>query len=102
MIIIRHEPILIGDIRIEYFNYDKKQFGLDKKLSEVKTKLTHGQILFIEQQSEPEVPYEQLNWYKIMSNEVNLINLYINTTSLTPEQLESSLQIKIAKNNTLK
>ena len=102
VIIIRHEPILIGDIRIEYFNYDKKQFGLDKKLSEVKTKLTHGQILFIEQQSEPEVPYEQLNWYKIMSNEVNLINLYINTTSLTPEQLESSLQIKIAKNNTLK
>jgi hypothetical protein len=40
---------LSGDIRIEYFNYDKKQFGLDKKLSEMKTKLTHGQILFIEQ-----------------------------------------------------
>ena len=68
----------------------------------MKTKLTHGQILFIEQQSEPEIPYENLNWYKIMSNETNLINLYINTSSLTPNQLESSLQIKIAKKSTLK
>jgi len=49
VIIIRHEPILSGQIRIEYFNYDKKQFGLDKKLSDMKTKLTHGHILFIEQ-----------------------------------------------------
>ena len=45
MIIIRHEPILTGDVRIEYFNYDKKHFGLDKKLSEMKTKLIHGQVL---------------------------------------------------------
>ena len=32
----------------------------------MKTKLNHGHYLFIEEQSEPETPYEQLNWYKIM------------------------------------
>ena len=32
-ILVRHEPIMSGEVRIEHFNYDLKKFEIDKKLS---------------------------------------------------------------------
>ena len=47
-ILIRHEPILSGEVRVEYYNYDFQEYGIDKKISEMKTQLTHGHIIFVE------------------------------------------------------
>ena len=47
-ILYRHEPIMSGDVKIEFFNYDFREFKIEKKLKDMNTKLKHGAILFVE------------------------------------------------------
>ena len=39
---------MAGEVRVEFYNYDFKEYKIDKPLSKMNTKLKHGAIVFVE------------------------------------------------------
>ena len=76
-ILYRHEPILSGEVKIEFFNYDCREYGVDKKLKDMNTKLKHGAIVFVECQKKG-TGFEELNWHKAISAENTLLVIRVN------------------------
>ena len=63
-----------SSINIEQYNLD---WARAKKISAMRSKLTHGHCVFVEDNKEKR-PYDQLRWYKAMKNEENIFKLFIN------------------------
>lgn len=98
-VLVRHEPIMSGDVRIEYFNFDHKKYGLDKKLSQLNTKLKHGSLVFVEA-APVDKKFEQLRWHKAIKNEKSLLVLHINLTEVMAGA-DHSTQLRMSKEKTM-
>jgi hypothetical protein len=99
-ILIRHEPLIAGgDIKIEYYNYDCKEFGIDKNISDMNTKLHHGSILYIEEIQDG-AKYESLNWHKAIQNETDMLTLNVDLTEYWPGD-DGMVQMKMTKEKTI-
>ena len=79
-----------SSINIEQYNLD---WARAKKISAMRSKLTHGHCVFVEDNKEKR-PYDQLRWYKAMKNEENIFKLFINFG-------DSSFNVNIQKTKTL-
>ena len=88
IILLRHEQF---NVRVELFNMD---WCRPKKISEMRTKLSHGHCLFVEQNDIKKTPFHKLSWYLCMMMHESLFKLYISFE-------ERSIQLTINKTKTL-
>jgi hypothetical protein len=88
IILLRHEQF---NVRVEYLNMD---WCRPKKISEMRSKITHGHCLFVEQNEIKKTPFDKLSWYRCMMMHESLFKLYISFE-------ERSIQISINKTKTL-
>lgn len=78
---LRNEPILAGgEVLCEHYNMD---WARKKKLSDMRSKLTNGHLVFVEEGDQKDnMYYNQLFWNKAMRNESGLMKLHINTSAI--------------------
>lgn len=93
----------MGEVLCEHFNME---WARGKNLSDMKTKISHGHILYVEEGDATQASYyTKLMWQKAMKNESSLMKLHINTSAIfgdTNQIQDSSIQINIAKTKTLR
>lgn len=77
-------------VRVELYNMD---WARAKKVSEMRSKLTHAHCVFVEDNQEKKA-FDKLNWYKSMMNETNIFKFFINFG-------ESSFAVNINRAKTL-
>lgn len=69
-----------GEVLCEHYNMD---WARKKKLSDMRSKLTNGHLVFVEEGDQKDnMYYNQLFWNKAMRNESGLMKLHINTSAI--------------------
>jgi hypothetical protein len=103
IILLRHHFDFNNYLRIEYFNMSWAQ---QKPLKDLRTKLSNGSILFVEENDPVHTKYEQFNWHVTLTSESEVFKLHVNTEAVKGDNEDGSwnsdiLELAMRKTKTL-
>lgn len=99
LILLRHEGMtLTAQPRVELLNMD---WARSKKLSELRTSFDHGMMIFVEEGEMKGLKFEQLNWYKAIIGNEDMLKLHVTIDQGAGSLQEKFMDIKINKKRTL-
>jgi len=98
IILGRHEASWGGNVRVEYINMD---WAKPKILADLRTKLDHAHLLFVEQ-NDPKSKFEEFNWHKCMQSAKEMRKLHITSKGFEGFFDAAPMEVTISKDKTLR